>query len=107
MKEKKIACHQLLCSISEYIDGELDPALCEELERHLCECEDCQIVLDTTRKTINLYHTASEEEGVPDDVRQRLFKCLNLEDYIHHRTDVPVASDAPAASEVKHGKIAQ
>jgi anti-sigma factor RsiW len=100
MNENKIACHQLLCSISEYIDGELDPALCEELERHLCECEDCQIVLDTTRKTINLYHTTSEEEGVPTDVRQRLFKCLNLEDYIQRKSAAPEGSEA---TEVKGG----
>ncbi len=101
MKDKKITCQQWLCSISEYIDGELDPALCEELERHLCECEDCQIVLDTTRKTINLYHTSSEGEDLPTEVRQRLFKCLNLEDYIQRKSEVV------KASEVKDGKVAQ
>lgn len=101
MNENKIACHQLLCSISEYIDGELDPALCEELERHLCECEDCQIVLDTTRKTINLYHKSSEGEDVPLEVRQRLYKCLNLEDYIQRKNEVT----EPA--EVKDGKVTQ
>ena len=45
-------CRQLIDKISEYIDGELDPELVRELERHLEHCEDCRIVVDTTHKTV-------------------------------------------------------
>ena len=72
-------CRVLLGSISEYLDGGLQDELCHELEGHLAECEDCQVVVDTLRKTIELVHTGNTEE-VPEDVRQRLFKRLEIED---------------------------
>ncbi len=79
---QKKSCLQLLQSISEYIDGTLDPSLCTILEEHLCECEDCQVVYNTTLKTIDLYHTAEAHEDLPGDVRERLLIRLNLEDYL-------------------------
>jgi anti-sigma factor (TIGR02949 family) len=86
--ETKLSCQQLLGSLSEYIDGELSDALCADLERHLCECENCQIVVDTTRKTIDLYHACNSDDCLPGDVRQRLYARLNLDDYIEKRDEV-------------------
>ena len=83
--KKEIACQHLLKSLSEYIDGELDPQLCAELEQHLCECQDCQVVVDTTRKTIELYHTESPAQ-IPGDVRARLFARLDLDRYIEKKS---------------------
>ena len=75
-------CRELLGSISDYIDGALQDDLCRELERHLSECDDCRVVVDTFKKTIELYHTDSTQ-AVPADVRQRLFKSLHLDDLLH------------------------
>jgi anti-sigma factor RsiW len=75
-------CHALLSTISEYVDGSLSPEFCEELERHLAECENCHVVVDTLRKTISLYHqTADETAQMPGVVRERLYRTLNLEDF--------------------------
>jgi anti-sigma factor (TIGR02949 family) len=64
-------CRQVVDKISEYIDGELDPELVRELERHLEHCEDCRVVVDTTRKTVEVFcHT--EPAPLPNDVRERL-----------------------------------
>jgi len=39
--------------------------------------------VDTTRKTIDLVHASNTPQtGLPDDVRDRLFKRLNLDDYL-------------------------
>ncbi len=75
-------CQALLGSLSEYIDGELPSELCKEIEKHLEGCDNCRIVLNTTRRTIDLVQLPIEE-NVPDDVRERLFKRLNLDDYLH------------------------
>ncbi len=75
-------CKQLLGSLSQYVDGELDDELCSALEEHLEDCEDCRIVVDTLRKTVYLYHTTSEAEELPADIRKRLYKTLNIEDYL-------------------------
>ncbi len=79
---ENITCHKLLESLSDYIDGTLDPMLCEVLEEHLDGCQNCQVVYNTTLKTIDLYHTHGNSEVIPGDVRQRLFLRLNLDDYL-------------------------
>jgi anti-sigma factor (TIGR02949 family) len=75
-------CERLLGSLSEYIDGELSPDLCEEIEKHLEGCENCRVVLNTTRRTIDLVHAPAEKPELPHAVRERLFKRLNLDDYL-------------------------
>ncbi|MCE9645172.1 MAG: zf-HC2 domain-containing protein [Chloroflexi bacterium] len=77
------SCEGLLGSLSDYIDGELGAELCRQIEKHVAECENCRIVVDTTRKTIDLVHVSNASEtGLPEDVRDRLFKRLNLDDYL-------------------------
>jgi anti-sigma factor RsiW len=75
-------CHHFLGSLSDYVDGELKAQLCQDLERHMADCEDCQIVVDTLKKTVSLYHEAVEEPEIPSDVRTRLFHRLDLEEYL-------------------------
>ncbi|MBI5353933.1 MAG: zf-HC2 domain-containing protein [Chloroflexi bacterium] len=76
-------CENLLGSLSEYIDGELNPELCAEIEKHLAGCENCRVVLNTTKRTIDLVQTPTENPAMPTDVRERLFKRLNLDDYLN------------------------
>ena len=80
--QKSENCLHLLASLSDYLDGDLGEALCAELERHLAECRNCQIVVDTLRKTILLYRTTSTPPPVPQDVRERLYKRLELDDLL-------------------------
>lgn len=77
-------CRHLLESLSDYIDGDLEKALCEEIERHLDDCENCRIVVDTLEKTVFLYHHSAEpiSPDIPLDVKERLFKRLDLEDFL-------------------------
>ena len=75
-------CQELLGSLSSYIDGDLPPELCEELEKHLAGCNDCRVVLNTTKRTIDLVHSPLEKPELPEDVRERLFKRLNLDTYL-------------------------
>lgn len=78
-------CRSLLASLSDYVDGSLGEELCEEIERHVAECQNCHVVVDTLRKTISLYHeSAAEADEVPGVVRERLFRTLNLDNYIRH-----------------------
>lgn len=77
------SCHHLLNSLSEFVEGSLEAELCMEIERHLAGCDNCQVVVDSLRKTIYLYHvTAQESTEVPIDVRKRLFHRLKLDEFI-------------------------
>ena len=75
-------CQKYISGLSDYLDGDLSSELCVELERHMAGCERCRIVVDTTRKTIELYQTSSDQEKTPLEVRERLYKRLNLEDFL-------------------------
>ena len=48
----------------------------------MADCDDCQIVVDTLKKTVSLYKEATEEPAIPSDVRVRLFRRLKLDDYL-------------------------
>ena len=79
MEEKK--CESLLNSLSDYVDGTAQDEICRELERHLSDCENCRVVVDTLKKTVYLYQS-SPGQDLPTDVRERLFKRLNLDDFL-------------------------
>ncbi len=72
------SCRDLKAQLSSFIDGELDDAICAEIERHLADCDNCRIMVDTLKKTVVLYRDAPEE-SVPPDVHDRLVKVLDLE----------------------------
>jgi len=83
VSEPSSSCRYVLDSLSEYLDGTLQDALCEEIERHLAECENCRVVVDTLKKTVYLVHFLDvDTSGLPDDVRARLFRKLNLDAYL-------------------------
>jgi anti-sigma factor (TIGR02949 family) len=79
-------CENLLGSLSEYIDGGLSPELCQEIEKHLAGCENCRVVLNTTKRTIDLVHLPESQAAVPEAVRERLFKRLSLDDYLDRKS---------------------
>ncbi len=74
-------CGHLLGELSAYLEGEASEAVCAEIREHLEGCENCKAVVDTLRKTIELYHTLPQPD-LPEGVRQRLIHTLNLEAFI-------------------------
>lgn len=68
-------CKQVIFEISSYLDGAMDSSIRTDLEQHLSRCQDCRLVVDTTRKTIQIFCN-SEPVPLPDDVRERLHTAL-------------------------------
>jgi anti-sigma factor RsiW len=73
-------CRDWLGSLSDFVDGELQDALCAEIERHMADCADCRVVVDTLRKTIYLYQRTAVPPAMPQEVRERLYRRLDLAD---------------------------
>lgn len=73
-------CHDLLDGLSDFIDGDASAALCAEIHRHMTGCQKCRIVVDTLRKTINLYRQLPGPE-MSDKIRERLYKTIDLSDF--------------------------
>jgi anti-sigma factor RsiW len=65
-----------LGQLHDYIDGELEAALCAEIEQHLADCDDCRVLVDTTRKTITLYRRQTPV-GLPEGAMVRLRQALD------------------------------
>jgi len=70
-----VKCKDVIRELSEYLDGALEPAVLAEVQRHLEHCEDCQLIVDTTRKTIHLYCN-SEPAPLDAKVHDRLHRAL-------------------------------
>ena len=68
-------CKKILQELNLYIDGELEKELCQQLETHLKGCDRCRIVLDTTKKTIEIYRDQTPMD-LPVDVRDRLHASI-------------------------------
>ncbi len=68
-------CDELLAMLNDYVDGEIDPGICEEFEKHLAGCNPCQVVVDNIRKTITLYKEG-QPYGLPMQFRERLHATL-------------------------------
>jgi hypothetical protein len=70
-----VTCTEFLAQLDELIDNEVSVPLRADLEDHLRECEHCEITLNTTRKTIEIYRSHEIYE-LPDDLRARLEKAI-------------------------------
>ena len=68
-------CDELLRALNDYVDGRIDPAICERFESHLAGCNPCQIVVDNIRQTITLYK-AGELYELPAEFRRELHRSL-------------------------------
>ncbi len=68
-------CEELLAALNDYVDGDLDPGVCEAFQKHLADCNPCQIVIDNIRQTITLYK-AGEPVRMPAELEQQLHQVL-------------------------------
>ena len=67
----KEACKKNFERISEYLDGELNQNVCQQIENHLKTCPECRSCVDALKKTVDLCKQSTREE-IPQDMRNRL-----------------------------------
>lgn len=68
-------CKNIVKELSNFLEEALEPSLKSSIEKHLENCEDCRIVVDTTKKTVQIFCN-SEPAPLPEDTRQRLRDAL-------------------------------
>jgi hypothetical protein len=72
----KLSCREIFENLSAYIDAELDPSLCEEIEKHMEGCNPCVAFLNTLKKTVVLYKYSGTEQAVPQEIHLDLHRFL-------------------------------
>ena len=68
-------CQGVIREISNYIDGDLELPAKQELERHLEHCGECNLVVNQTRLTVEVFCDSKPIE-LPDEVKSRLHDAL-------------------------------
>ena len=59
-----INCADFLNEIGNYLEGDIAPAVRQQLEQHLAHCRQCSVVVDSTRKTLRIV-TESDSFELP------------------------------------------
>ena len=72
-----MTCTEFLALLDDEL--ELDKSMAAEMraevERHMHDCEHCEVVFNTTRRTIEIYRSHEIYE-LPDDLRERLHAAI-------------------------------
>ncbi|MGA2672702.1 MAG: zf-HC2 domain-containing protein [Terracidiphilus sp.] len=70
-----MTCSEFLALLDDLIDDTVPPQTRAELEAHLRGCEHCEVTLNTTRKTIEIYRS-HEIYDLPAGLRERLHAAI-------------------------------
>ena len=70
-----MTCTEFLAMLDDMIDDEVNATMRADLEEHLRGCEHCEVTLNTTRKTIQIYRSHEIYE-MPSSLRERLHKAI-------------------------------
>jgi anti-sigma factor (TIGR02949 family) len=68
-------CREMLQHLSDYIDRDLDAALCQHIDSHMKGCKPCIAFINTLRKTVGVLKR-QPRAALPAGLRSRLRKRL-------------------------------
>jgi predicted anti-sigma-YlaC factor YlaD len=70
-----MTCTEFLAMLDDVIDEQIAQETRAEIELHIKKCEHCEVVFNTTRKTIEIYRSHEVYE-LPTDLRERLHTAI-------------------------------
>jgi predicted anti-sigma-YlaC factor YlaD len=65
----RINCSDFVAEVGNLLDGEVTPDVRVHLEEHLAGCKACEVVYDSTRKTISIVGHAGSFQLADDQVK--------------------------------------
>jgi hypothetical protein len=70
-----VTCTEFIALLDDLIDDSVTDRMRADLQDHLKGCEHCEVTLNTTRKTIQIYRS-NEIYDLPTDLRERLHAAI-------------------------------
>ena len=74
-------CKDVLQELANYLDDDCAQAVRREIEEHMRHCRPCQVVVDTTRKTIRIVSGTTAFE-LPTSLSEKIMAKI-----AHHEED--------------------
>lgn len=70
----ELECRQVFEKLSEYLDEELPPDLCERMRGHIEDCPPCVEFVNSLRKTVDLCRQLQPSDGgsISEDAKARI-----------------------------------
>ncbi len=70
-----LTCKEFLAELTDFLDEETHSVLRAQLDKHISECPNCWVVVDTCKKTMQVFK-GMEPQSIPNDVEARLMIAL-------------------------------
>ncbi|HKF46258.1 MAG TPA: zf-HC2 domain-containing protein [Terracidiphilus sp.] len=70
-----MTCTEFLALLDDLIDGSVASEMRADLQEHLRGCEHCEVTLNTTRKTIQIFRS-HQLYDMPSGLRERLHAAI-------------------------------
>jgi Putative zinc-finger len=74
-----ITCDEFFAEFGDYLENQVSPEVCQELELHLSQCRACHVLYDSSRKTIKIVSESNSFElpqNVFDPIIDRVMSML-------------------------------
>jgi len=85
-----LTCKQFLGELNDFLDESVSEEMKAEWQRHVSACPNCFVIVDTTKKTLQVFK-GSEVKEIPPDVEARLMRALE------RRMEAKMAAKKPHA----------
>lgn len=70
-----MTCTEFLALLDDELDQAMAAEMRAQIETHMRNCEHCEVVFNTTLKTIEIYRSHEIYE-LPDNLRERLHAAI-------------------------------
>lgn len=80
LQERTEKCREVFSLLSEYLNLELPPDACQEMEAHIAGCPPCIEFAESLRKTVELcrrYEPSEVPEPLGKDAREKLLEAYH------------------------------
>ncbi len=98
-----MTCTDFLSKLTDFFDGHISPDLLEEVREHSAACHHCEVVLDTTRQTIEVYRN-NELYTLSSEFQQRLHTAIRGRCEAGAPGQGPIEAETPTAKKIAQAR---
>ena len=77
--KRSARCREIFSNLSEYLDGKLEPEICERMRRHIEACPACVAFIEDLKRAIDRCHSL---EVCPEDEPRPILRRLLTQEYL-------------------------